>query len=267
MDEDIEAQWIINQINNPRFVVSHLPQDLVQYYRTSTNAISLQTDVLAKLLSYIDKKDVYRVIQVCKKWYKATRKKHFWSKLIEQEKQAYISRESMFGGNTKLDRNMLLQVDVFMSPNPNETLMEKLDWIFARDQHKLAMLSSTVICKRNRYNFSFTRYRFKNKKLYSVFYYCSDWKISYKQYIDTSKYTKYIHIPDIGVDNAIIKWIDPNVGTFEGQAIVLDQLWKPQGKGKWIFNDGTTLEGEHVAECGYPVQPLDRSQKKRRKMK
>ena len=86
-------------------------------------------NVIAMILSYIELGDVAACRLVCSQWYKASQRRHFWTRHIAQRlANVKISLHCKHA----FARQALDRFDTFSHPEHTETLREQVEWVFQR---------------------------------------------------------------------------------------------------------------------------------------
>jgi len=83
------------------------------------------TNVLAMFLSYVALGDIFACMQTCKRWYEASRRKHFWKRHIDYELRTCAALPGL-----SFARSAVLTFDTFGHPDRCETLRDQVEWLF-----------------------------------------------------------------------------------------------------------------------------------------
>ncbi len=216
----------------------------------------MHIDILAYLLGYTDLWDTWSILLTCKQWYKATRKQTFWKRRIQIEIRNRYS-------NIKY----INKFDTFCIPI--ETLEDQVKWLFGRDRGYMYSENTSG-------DYSIVRTA-GNNLMYIVFE--KSGNIYQKVH---QLFKKYDTFWTVSSPESKVKWSnrifdetgeevrERNViyrtelgDMYEGKAHCIPETRQviPHGDGKWIFSDGTILEGIGVAWMGEPRKPIKRYKK------
>lgn len=248
--------WIIDQIIQgfggfDKFL-EFLPSERVEHVLNGKYINDLPVDLLATVLSYVNSRDVYKIIRVCKLWKDVVFKKHhFWSRLI---KSKLLNEFKSF--NT-------------FSFSDIEQLKGQVEWVFKpillrgddnrkkylKNLHEIYLFVDDLgrLHRKNRQDgYCLCKTLKDGKELnISILYRSSEFNIeegSYKMRMDDN----YLNVSKWGSDGTgkIVKF----EWTYEGDMKYhyTEDIYVPHGNGKWIFNDGFILEGKGVAHLGEP---------------
>lgn len=255
-----------------RIIVNHLvsqygvdcivqPEWLPYVHRMRQNHIShFPTFLLAKLLSFTSNRDIFSIIQVCRKWYAASQLCHFWEPRIEQmllKKYPYFKNRflpllaqmdnfGIVGESIKSQCRWIVRADCLFIVH-NKSLFEfqrpmddgKRTLKYKIENNVITSYSIRPCRVLGIYGISGEEHLYRNQP-YGVFYVCIPWKS------DTIIEGVSIIIEYRGEDEFI--W-------YGECAIATKYDWdtaKPHGKGKWTFPNGDTLSGDSVAYDGTP---------------
>lgn len=215
---------------------------------------SLPLDLLAYCLGHVSLSDIHSCWSVCKRFKDAiTTKKHFWKRNIE----LFLESKGL--------KKYAHHFDPFICVDKKETLREQLLFLFKKNdfwfrfkdkenfinidrRSNLTQVLSCVIKKNNTCN----QYVLYESDL-------GGFNPSYgkKTILLVDSVQKQFY--DKGELYAVegMKYKDGR--TWNGNVIKgsKDGSLFSHGKGEWIFPDGTTLKGEHVAQKGRPVKLVD----------
>jgi len=249
-----ESEWLLNQIllhlGGADIVVKHLPNELLEKALKVPSFNMFAPTELAMILSYTDLKDTKSIMLTCKKWYEATQRVHFWKQRIEVAKR-------------KIGGKLFQLFDTFKSP-VQETLRDQVEWLFRR--RSWILVRSRSIVRRSR-DHCIDQY-FEGSNVSSHCWFEPDSQTSF-----STKKGKYVrvNIREKGLikiekekyddKKAVVKKILDDDSIYEGEAEEMDskkKVWTPHGDGKWIFPDGTILEGKGIAWKGEPRQPVQK---------
>lgn len=250
----MDEGWIYGQVitwNKKRFIETF--QTEIEYFANGARITHLPVDVLALLLSFINLKDVKKCMCVCKLFYDATKKDQFWNRFIKQRLEKAL-----------VEPKFIPIIGSFYFPEySKEQLRTRYEWLFRR-----TFLNCSLT-----YDENYQIERFSDGKSIRLKIHVKTLKIHWLEFHDTF----FNEFKDIGlkysapnrrVINLILNdeyifsrgKIDKISGTiskynakWSGSCIDTKKAYLPHGKGQWIFNDGTILEGDNVAKNGEPV--------------
>ena len=252
----MDEEWIYRQVienNKKRFIETF--QTEIDHFTHGARITHLPVDVLALLLSFIDLKDVKNCMGVSKLFYEATKKDQFWNRFIKQRLE-----------NALVEPKFIPIIGNFYFPEYlTEKFKTRYEWLF----RKLYLKCSLTYKK----TFEIARFidygigvviRLKIDVESLKIHWLELHDIHYIQFKDLQSIeSQSRRIIDLLLKNEYVfskgkitnisgriskynaKWI--------GACAEKDQIYHPHGKGKWIFDDGTILEGDNVAKNGEPV--------------
>lgn len=129
--EDGNSEWILEQWvkrHGANRAVEHLPCNEIVDLSEFDVVKAVPVDLLPFILGYTALSDTLSVMLVCRAWYAATQKHHFWSRRIQRKKEETISRlasgEEHFG-------DFILRFNTFF--HPEESLRQQVEWLFRDD--------------------------------------------------------------------------------------------------------------------------------------
>ncbi|MBX9637208.1 MAG: F-box protein [Nitrosomonas sp.] len=127
----IPAKWLIEQailrVGGEENALCCFPTHIVRDLKEGKTFKDLPLDVLAHLLSFVERKDIYTVIKVCRLWYEAFKKPQFWKRHIDKALEKVIIDYEM--EDNKQYQAAIRLFNTFYSP-VTETLREQVEWIF-----------------------------------------------------------------------------------------------------------------------------------------
>ncbi len=247
--------------------------DRVKYlYDTCPTFDNVPFVVLVRILSFVDKGDIFNVMCVCKQWLKASKERGFWEQ-HQREMVVSMVKDMEYMHQLCLTRPVMQHVFyyfdffAFKDYGPKEFFGHlfkncKYDdsgnyvkWVNGEFYIRLEAMCSDLVKVRFAIQYTHdgqwvswsTRQkhmkRFKNHGLRTFRFlggkvegtvYASNWVYRNGKFIRN-------------FDNVIIM---PNGDRFDGQCFEMTD--NPHGAGKWTFADGTTLTGDSVAFDGKP---------------
>ncbi|MBX9635982.1 MAG: F-box protein [Nitrosomonas sp.] len=214
-------------------------------------------DLLAHCLSFVQLQDVKSCWFVCRSFAAAiTTKPHFWKRFIE----AHLKKHNAL--------QYTKHFDPFFSFHKKETLQEQVCFLFRRNfwftitdnNHQIFLhrrinniwISSCCIDKASNIILGYSlfesfigRWDMKQGECIS-FVPISRLNVNQKQF---RKEGKLYFIENFVCNDFNALWT--------GKVKIVGDRIGAHGKGKWVFADGSILEGEHVAHYGKPVQMID----------
>jgi len=236
--------------------------DLRAWYRDEIedlerNHISTwSTSLLSYMLSFIELKDVRRVMLVCRQWYNASRGRDFWKRHIQRRMNALCPQE--------LKRPLVFDNFIFAGVY-EKSLREQVEWLFKTEKREAHVFKVSDA-------YYFQRYSNPN--------YISEWQFALDGSFDCASYyqgnfiTKYwnedgtvIVIDDknrclitqynngkpCDKTQVICKqWLTLAGNIWDGEGWTVSTNIFIHGKGTWTFPDGSTLTGDNVAFDGLP---------------
>lgn len=236
-------------------------------YETRTTIHHVPFVVLVRILSLVDREDIFNVVRVCKDWHRASQERAFWQRhqhemvmslitSMEKKYQLCLTRSFLrealyyfdffvfkeygpriFFGNSKCASRAVYyhQGELWISLTANVS-----------DSHKVRL-----------------QILFDDKNQWVA---CSEesWRFGSANVIDGLRTTRFLGgevSSCVYATNRIYKrgeyvrnfdnvFIFPNGDRFDGEFFKDEEI--PHGKGKWTFADGTTLTGDKVAFDGLP---------------
>ena len=240
------ASYVINFLGGPDAVLALLPPHLVERAKETCMFSLVTGNLLATVLSYVDRKDVYSVMQVCRSWSMIpyTHRRVFWSRMVGR----LVPFDTFFAIPQQLPTRW------------DETLRQQVEWIFRpgwckehngfykRRTHdgfvlQYSKISSSYKVYSEKANTWFVRD--DNKML---------WRTAPNQSFAWDEACQ-------GDDTGNVWLIDSSDGcVFVGTYLYDDKkkMIMAHGDGKWTFLDGTVLEGNGVAWKGQKRQPYKR---------
>ncbi len=126
MSDNGVLQNILNYLGGPNNLIPFFPKDLIERATSYPYFKDISGGFLAHVLSYTDLKDTMSVILTCKSWYLASRAESFWSRRIRKKLAEYYKCYC----NSPKFKKAFLAFDTFNTPNSDETLRDKLNWLF-----------------------------------------------------------------------------------------------------------------------------------------
>lgn len=263
----MSSEWLYNQLllRFQTFAEYSLVQAAVHEIQSGPTINCLPIDVLALVLSYVERKSVFTIMQVCKQWHlAATTKNHFWKRHIDDALNSWIVKHKI---QNREHVQAIRMFDTFSS-HVKETIRQQVEWIFKQD------LWLHVIQKENESIIIVRRFTFVNtflENLFSTLPVYLGWiafrdvepdftpkktgRCIYKRTAPARDVSKthflWLNVPSGNklTRKALGKVIVPKFGTFEGEIIFNTKsfAFAVHGDGKWTLNDGTILEGAGVA--------------------
>lgn len=255
-----EEEWIYKQViesNKKRFIGTF--QTEIDYFRNGIRITILPLDVLALVLSFVDFKDVKNCMCVCKLFYEATKKDHFWNRLIKKRLE-YALVESRF----------ISVIGNFYFPEYfKETMRLRYEWLFKKKYLNCSLTYKEIYQIERYIDFGSgfgsgrtIRLKINVKTLQMLWLEFHD--LFYNQFRDLKFYDsvnkRIINLPlkneyvfTKGKIDKIIGTIAKYNAQWSGSCINIGGVYVPNGNGRWIFKDGTILEGDNVAKNGEPV--------------
>lgn len=126
----MDEEWIYKQVienHKKRFIETFKAE--IEYFANGARITDLPVDVLAKLLSFVDSKDVYNCMRVCKLFYEATKKDHFWNRLIRKRLEDAL-----------VEPRFIPIIGNFYFPEYcMESRVSRYEWIFAKKYLKFSL--------------------------------------------------------------------------------------------------------------------------------
>jgi hypothetical protein len=196
-------------------------------------------DFLVFVLSYTYLSDTNAIMRTCRAWYNTTQKQAFWKRRIDQKAPPLFN--------------------VFHSLLP-ETVRHQVEWLFREDW---MIVYCGSYCRKS-FDGTWLRQYGKKGKLWRV----TSYRSSSHVFRFVGKFIQFTFVTDDETDCKYSKiLLDFNVfesnicnGTFwcrngdlyVGESHLFGAKYIPHGDGKWIFSDGTILEGEGIAWKGNP---------------
>ena len=295
-DEWVFQQWLARNGGKTSAVLPFLPAAEIGYLRDLDMNSILPVDLLAFCLGYTCLADTRHVLQVCKSWYAATRKRHFWKRRIDAKLKQVAAA---LAPNDKQKADMVLRFDTFSCPG--ETLQNQVEFTFRGSSwFRIYEWKCYVAIERyvtNKWDDCACNNYLPTGELFST---------SREHYAESTRVTcdEVIVFPGMSLKRNTWRKSEPSDilftrrdgGMYQGNGayVPASQLcidgvgvwkdgdgreypWKddclvPHGDGKWTFADGTVLEGRGVAWRGEPRWPAPpsfptRPQKRRRRQK
>lgn len=272
--------WLFEQVvirmGGPNAVLSMLPnQDAIQEIANGTTINDLPLALLAKVLSHVERRSIFAMMQVCKVWLKAIHEQHhFWKRHIENALEYVISVNKV---TYKQHQAAIRMFNTFYSPVP-ETLRQQVEWVFKvhlvaqkwinlheqicfndSNMNEFFVIERTTWNNQNLANWialhalqctRVTSYVGKNfddreGRYVNQVLVCMTLNSSYCEFLDVPKYR------EVGSGTFISK---KSNATFVGCVSHFPNSggYQAHGDGKWTFDDGTVLEGKGVAHNGEP---------------
>ena len=237
---------------------------------------SLPVDILAHVLSFVDRRDIFRVIRVNKKWHSASKKPAFWKLHI---------RRTLINAFAKVEERYKLCLTKHMQKHIIETFNP---FVFTEYHDRPDLFLKWCCWDRPCYSRGFY-IQFSNVEDISVRYVANMTKdmrlrvaFSFDFYlnrcvVESIEYTnrkeeevpkdhglmvtrhigghgnvrKIRHVFVEGVCQKTTGTYITSAGhTFDGDFLTNTEI--PHGGGRWLFADGTTLTGDKVAFDGVP---------------
>ncbi len=282
-----EAEWFLNTVLVPTFdgasaflyALEAGPHDAVikqiEAARKRPCFASMSHDVIRHILSFTTLSDTRTIMRVCKKWYEQTRLPLFWAKHILCAKQkaiaAFVPNHSI---TREADIAAIYAFDTFASPVP-ETLRDQVEWVFRMRwlhlEHSAEDRDAVVVRKTARKTcYEEWRNPLDNKLHECTWFESSSFSYEGKMVTVSPNDVKFRRIEVDHAQSLIATRIIfrmPDDSIFDGQGLNIsetgDTKYRPHGNGKWIFADGTVLEGECVAYKGEPrfIEPPSKRNK------
>lgn len=233
----MEEVWITEQIVKSfggfKNFLEFLPTEIQKNVLEGKRINDLPSDLLAKVLSYVDLKDIKNLFSVCKYWNNIINTKpHFWNPFIK----------------IKLKKENLPDFNTFSFSEIETTMRCKMEWIFRKNFLHLdgkKLHRHNACCNLNLVNDGNT----------SILYYSplhQKFNMMLGRYILKNGFN-YLDVS---------KWLLPGKGKlktkdwyYEGDMkfSFKEDMYLPHGDGKWTFeDDGYVLEGKSVAYEGEP---------------
>jgi hypothetical protein len=210
---------------------------------------SLPLDLLAYCLGHVSLSDIRSCWSVCKRFKDAiTTKKHFWKRNIE------IFLES------KGCKQYARHFDPFIIVDKNETLREQVLFLFRNSDlwfRCIKDIKNVVnIDRRSNSMHVLSCVIVNDIPQYVLYESCIGFfNHTYgKQIVLADSGQKLFYNKD---ELYAIEGMLYNGRKWNGNVIKGKDGYFAHGKGEWIFADGSTLKGEHVAHYGRPVKLVD----------
>lgn len=240
--------------NKKRFIETF--QTEIEYFANGARITHLPVDVLAVLLSFIDLKDVKNCMRVSKLFYEATKKDQFWNRFIKQRLEKAL-----------VEPKFIPIIGNFYFPEYlTEKFKTRYEWLFVKrylncnltykEYYKIERYSDSSPGRSVRLTICVKTLKLCWLEIHDTYFVqFKDVGLNHKSLNRMSIYVplkdKYIY------EKGIIKKIEGRITKFNGKWIgscaEKDKIYVPHGKGRWIFDDGTILEGDNVAKNGEPV--------------
>lgn len=235
-----------------------------------TRQVFVPVDILAKMLSFITLWDVRNVMLVCKAWHACSQRADFWSRHVD----AYLRKMP-----TLLKHLSSKEMDAFcLLFHPfiwkQASMKQKLWWLFSSGRWRLFVgeITKTEIHIRispDQQPFELGSIIDRSSMTFKEYWYCEFKKdaegkwtrhgiedLTYGSGSNRIWFEKFLSVHRFSVFNngtmtsSTIECSTVEGHHFEGECFLTE--YKPHGKGKWTFADGTTLTGDNVAFDGKP---------------
>ena len=247
--------WIYGQViefNKKRFIDTFKSE--IEYFANGTRITHLPVDVLAVLLSFINLKDVRKCMCVCKLFYEATKKDQFWNRFVKQRLETVEPRFIPVIGNFYFPEYL------------KESFELRYEWLFKKLYLKISLtykdtfqierytqlgIGRVIRLKIDVKTLKIRWFEIHERVSYNTFRDVKNFDSFDKQVFDMVLKNEYLYQKGtiVKISGTISKY---NAKWF-GSCIEIDKVYVPHGFGKWIFEDGTILEGSNVAKKGEPV--------------
>lgn len=229
----------------------------------------LTLDIITHILSFVNRKDIYIVLQVCRSWRDAVlTKPAFWKRFVRESIVRILSMESHIQPDTrrKMSETFGTLDHLF---NRKITMRQKYLWLFKDDWVKYVSNTRSICC----YGDGITiEYCFKNvyptfiavhesteHSMHRVNGLTETIVLSDTFGIEKHSIRKIIHGQvDKSFTPTLITW-ECDFGKYSGEAHYIGNTKKTEahGDGKWILKDGRVIEGKGVAWNGEPRMKVE----------
>ena len=245
----MSQEWLFSQLccslGGADKLMSLLPTNLIATFIKGVSITSFPQDLLAHVLSYIHISDICNVRLTCVVFAQAMRKQHFWHKFIKDTLEKFILHYKC----TTLHAKFIREFNTF-GALVEETLRDQVEWIFKwkrSEQWPYPLLVFEVSSN----NECATIRRGAQGKGSLIIFKCKD---GYQHVMST-------FIGD-GTRRCVFKSGKYN-GVFTGGCeapLYGGYVFTAHGSGKWVFDDGSVLEGSGVAFENEPRYILNRDE-------
>lgn len=284
--------WLFDQVifrvGGTDALLHLIDPNIVKEIASGKSINDLPIALLAQVLSYVERKSVFYMMQVCKLWHRAIcEQNHFWKRHIDNALDFVIADKKI---TNKQEQCAIRMFSTFYSPVP-ETLRDQVEWVFKvhLTVQKWTNIHKQICDSKQRMYLVFERTTWTNRNVAN--WICLDimkcvratWYIGARFNDMEGRYVNRILCFDIPNRNYcafmdIPKYNELGIGTyiyvqmgatFEGSvAYFHGSGYMAHGDGKWTFDNGVVLEGAGVAHMGEPRFIMDdadvREWKKRR---
>ena len=247
VDEQTLFAALCNRVGTER--IRHMVDEKIQEI-TSSHISLFPVALLAHVLSFVALGDVFCVIQVCKKWYDASRLPTFWNGLIARRLAKYSISQ------------VLHEYDNFIFSH-YETLRMQVGWLFKPRTHFKVFRENGKFTQFVRYSDDTHGVRWTYPAKY-VFFECKEKFVSHGKLVVIHKRPadgRYTYLRDVlYATNGNYDYSKPFCELYFVE--VDGTKWSghgtnstvicAHGKGKWTFPNGDTFEGDEVAFAGEP---------------
>jgi hypothetical protein len=222
------------------------------YFKHLHREVTLPIDILAIIFSFLDLRDIFNFIQVNKTFLKVMTKPEAWKRHVHRGVVNFLPlKYQQF-------KYLLPLYDAFGGMEI-ETLKERVGWLFVRGCIGFLSTKNYFVIQRNGSTFTYVVDILVDEK--RVF--CISHFVEKRKQSESSVYSRpfWIHYVKykFGVISEAKAYMD-DFGLWEGECKPDPEILEPHGKGKWIFDDGTILEGDNVACNGKPVYTISQDE-------
>lgn len=253
-EEEVLLSSTLNELG-AKAVLSYIPTNIIEHARKRPTFASFGVTELAHVLSFTYIADTLSVMLVCKQWYAATQRQHFWLKRIERAKRAFLSSHNF----TQDPTAAVMAFDTFSSPVA-ETLRCQIEWLFATNwlmsfiirktgQETVRRIThlSTCVCQ-----FYIDKTTLVRSWMKSIGFHHAGLYIS--ETLRNGSVVSRMERPTASSMTGTLCGQTEH-GHYNGEGIEIGDGFHPHGTGKWTFDDGEVLEGPGVAFEGEPRMP------------
>lgn len=233
----------------------------MEYYKDYCGFTLLPKDVLVLVLTRVNRKDIYALLQVCKAWKEVVLTvPTFWKRFVKEKVLEKTSNQKMAEVVGSFDHLFKVQFDI----------RQKYEWLFKQTWCRFEGKSFY----RGTYNFYTVQYVLEVDALHIILFKTGNDRTYFTKahgYQETIYLSNVFDITDHMITHIYFQYSskkyhpvdkeEPCIflwtcqhGTYSGQARYEPDtiLVQPHGDGRWVLKDGRVIEGEGVAWKGEP---------------
>ncbi|MBX9637222.1 MAG: F-box protein [Nitrosomonas sp.] len=261
------VQWFLEQLQlRLQCKMCENTDSVEEVYRqivSGPNIHYLPNDLLATVLSFLEKKSIFVMMQVCKQWFFVINtEKRFWKRYIENALKNGFSRHNLSANQIEA----LKTFDPFLSC-VDESLRSKVEWMFKPGYLRVGTFKDGTIFTIYRITFNKTAFVYtfsvtsKPTLLHISHFEVDETRqvlkngfMFVKRMADIKASTKCTLLLKVPNGSAVYKksfgqLYIPEYGLYEGDVIfnTENKVCLAHGNGRWVFHDGSVLEGKGIA--------------------